>query len=450
MMNLWLATALFGVVANGGESDDKPATPVVVWAVSPLEVGVVFDRPLSEAEAASLVAAVIEFDSPTRLVDRSAPGGKLRVASAERRDEGKTIVLATDPHPWRTSYRLDLSAVGPSVARGGETYSLGGAETVWEPDEPGPGEEPAVSGWWPQPDLTWIDYLAGRSPEHARAAARLSRAGRLTIRTQLFVVDSIPGNRVPLPQDYKRHFYLTTKGGLALEEVVLAGEILRIDPDSGKALLEIPVGEAPTDVEIAIRTGLDAKGDRPAIDLWQVDPADPRFLMACSVPWAPAPTPVAKDATQTSAERDLEGGNAERGEAIFFGQEGKCADCHAFRGRGKQVGPDLSDIAKHDAASIHRAIVEPSADIHPNYVPFTVALSDGRVLAGTVRSEGTGSLRVVDTAAKETVVSRTDVTEIRPTATSIMPVGLAGVLGPEKLRDLIAYLRSTAMPEAGK
>ena len=42
--------------------------------------------------------------------------------------------------------------------------------------------------------------------------------------------------------------------------------------------------------------------------------------------------------------------------------------------------------------------------------------------------------------AKVTVIPRAQMDDFRPSATSIMPVGLAAAIGPERLRDLIAFL----------
>ena len=49
-------------------------------------------------------------------------------------------------------------------------------------------------------------------------------------------------------------------------------------------------------------------------------------------------------------------------------------------------------------------------------------------------------LRVTDTDARTTEVKRGEIDELRPSGTSIMPVGMAGALGEQKLRDLITFL----------
>ncbi|MFO0908636.1 MAG: c-type cytochrome [Isosphaeraceae bacterium] len=155
------------------------------------------------------------------------------------------------------------------------------------------------------------------------------------------------------------------------------------------------------------------------------------------VPWASeAPRPPAPLASVPQ----LEGGDIQRGAQVFASTEAKCSNCHKYRGQGADVGPDLSSLAGRDRREVYRDIAEPSSRVHPDYVSYTVALKDGRVLVGTVKSVEAEAVRVTDTEAKATVVPRTSIEEIRPSATSIMPVGLAGVIGEGRLRDLIAYL----------
>jgi putative heme-binding domain-containing protein len=139
---------------------------------------------------------------------------------------------------------------------------------------------------------------------------------------------------------------------------------------------------------------------------------------------------------------DLSGGDPDRGRAIFLGDQARCSQCHAFRGQGGKAGPDLTEIGRKSRAEIYRAIAVPSAAIEPDYTSYTVATRDGQVVAGVVRAEGADAIRVVDTSARATIVSRNQIREIRPSATSIMPAGLAAALGDSSVRDLIAYLTS--------
>ena len=76
-----------------------------------------------------------------------------------------------------------------------------------------------------------------------------------------------------------------------------------------------------------------------------------------------------------------------------------------------------------------------------------MTLKDGRVAMGVVRAEGADALKVGDIDAKQTVIPRAEVEEIRPSPSSIMPVGLLGAIGEERTRDLLAYLTSSLAPK---
>jgi putative heme-binding domain-containing protein len=414
---------------------ENPPLAFAAWAASPLEVRVVFDRALTDEEAGRFVGTSITFEIAKRS-DAPLEHGSLLVADAWTLDGGRTLVLATDPHPWSTAYQIDLSPFAADGAARPLTYHLSGVEAQWEAED-GESEKPSELVWWPALDLTQLETLASanRSPAHARSLARLAKPGRMMLRTLI------------APAREARTFDLVVAGPLGIEEATVEGELAPYHMPAGTARHVIPPGEQSVEVVVDLKTGR-ASAEPPALRLIPSGGVEAVASGEFLLPWAPArPLPPREDAPPSP---DVAGGVPARGEIVFFGPEGKCSDCHTFRGRGKQVGPDLSDIGKREPSWIHRAIVEPSAEIHPDYVPFTVALSDGRVVAGTVRSQGPSALRITDTGAKETVVERSLVTEIRPTATSIMPVGLAGVLGPEKLRDLIAYLRSPAEQGAEK
>ena len=79
---------------------------------------------------------------------------------------------------------------------------------------------------------------------------------------------------------------------------------------------------------------------------------------------------------------------AGRGLPEFFGDKAMCSKCHTIYGRGGNIGPDLSNLVHRDYASVMRDITHPSFAINPDYLSYTVALNDGRVLTGVVRTAG--------------------------------------------------------------
>src|SRR4051794_18607366 len=89
-----------------------PASPVA-WPAGPLDVRVAFDRPVDPSLARALVGRSIPYGEPKS----KEPLGRLRIAAARLDDGGRTLVLATDPHPREAVYTLNLLAAGGRPAR---------------------------------------------------------------------------------------------------------------------------------------------------------------------------------------------------------------------------------------------------------------------------------------------------------------------------------------------
>ena len=425
--------------------DDPGAPqPVVAWAAGPMDVRVAFDRALDPAVTGGLTGQAIAFGAHVRAADRfeahkppykaveqqqATPRGTLKITSARLIDGGHTLALATDPHPWDVTYALTLPGVRAAGRAGsGSTvdldYDLAGVEATWK----GMRGEDAWSGWWPHLDTRVVRALTAGSAEHERCFALLHRAGRLTLRTQV----RLPKGRTVLRVEADAPF-----------EAKLGAETAPSAPGpGGRHHTKTAVDSSGGVVEFSVSVETGVGGNPPELQSWSSTEPDrtehPMPSDRLRPPWTPLRPPI--PVTPTGPRPDLAGGDPRKGEAIFHGEQARCSACHKVRGKGGDVGPDLSNLVHRDAASVQRDITEPAATIHPDYVPFTVALKDGRVLNGLVRSEGEAALRVTGTDAKTIVLRRDEVEELRPSATSIMPTGLALGLGEAKVRDLLAFL----------
>jgi putative heme-binding domain-containing protein len=408
---------------------DGPAHPIAVWPPGPLEVIAAFDRPLDPAAAEAMIGRTISYqDAGGGGPDQGAaarPAGRLRIVGARRLDDGRTLALATDPHPRVARYLLPPP--GATVP-----YDLSGIEAAWsEGDDPAGG--PKWSGWWPALDLDAVRRLARGSRPHETGLALLSRPGRLAL-----------SGWVRLPPGQAT---LRVESSRAIEEATLGdAAAASAEPRDGVHRIELAVASKgePLFLTMTVRTGV---GVMPfslkASYRTAGQPADrPVERDRLLLPWAPTSTANATAAPLVVP--DLSGGDPARGRTLFHGEQARCAQCHAFRGQGGQVGPDLTDVAAKGRADIYRSIAAPSATIEPDYTTYTVATRDGQVLSGVVRAEGPDTIKITDTNAKATTVRRDQVQEIRPSATSIMPPGLASALGDSAVRDLIAYLTSPA------
>ena len=80
--------------AKPGVAQSVATGPSAIWPAGPLEVIATFNLPLDRAVAESLINKRISC------VDPKMPkfAGTLRIAGARLIDDGRTLVLATDPH----------------------------------------------------------------------------------------------------------------------------------------------------------------------------------------------------------------------------------------------------------------------------------------------------------------------------------------------------------------
>jgi putative membrane-bound dehydrogenase-like protein len=134
-------------------------------------------------------------------------------------------------------------------------------------------------------------------------------------------------------------------------------------------------------------------------------------------------------------------GEPGRGVVVF---EKNCAQCHALRGRGHEVGPNLGEFAGKSAADFVQAIFDPSSAVNPNFIAYQVETQDGRSLSGIVRGETASGLTLVQGGGIRETILRSEVKEIRASTLSLMPEGLEQAMTPPEVADLIAWIKKSA------
>jgi putative heme-binding domain-containing protein len=404
------------------EVADWPS-PVVAWPSAPLEVRVAFEKPLAVERASALVDQHIEFGSSSRTSSSIVPTrGVLRIAASRLADEGRTLILATDPHPFDATYSLPFNGDRQATRPERASYNLTGVEASWSRGSEN--EEPLPLGWWPTLEIDQARRETKGSAEHARAFGYLNQPGRLTLRGLLAAVEGTETLRLTANVPFQAALGPTERESrrneMGLETVEFALEASGFPEE---LIVELPTGTTlPTMRATLLANGVEG-------------PLPRRGLL---VPWAPI-TPTISEAP-FEAPYPLEGGDPDRGKTVFFSEAARCATCHQVAGQGGMIGPDLTHPRQRDIRSIYRAIAAPSDEIHPEFVPYTIATSGGQVAVGVVRAEGSDAIKVLDTDGKVTLLKRSEIQLFQPSGTSIMPVGLAGALGEQGMRDLLAYL----------
>ena len=137
----------------------------------------------------------------------------------------------------------------------------------------------------------------------------------------------------------------------------------------------------------------------------------------------------------------LVGGDSRRGRDVYAEHPAaQCSRCHALRGRGADVGPNLTNIASTlSREQLLEALLEPNARVAPGFGTVSIRLKSGAQLDGTLREETdthvtvlAGTPAVARPIAKSEIASRTDPVSAMP------PMGL--LVKPREIRDLVEFL----------
>lgn len=108
---------------------------------------------------------------------------------------------------------------------------------------------------------------------------------------------------------------------------------------------------------------------------------------------------------------------------------------------GYQVGPDLlGAIRGKNAEYLLIAILDPSREVDPRYVNYTVETKQGRVFSGLLASESGTSLNLKRGENAEDTILRNQIESIQATSKSLMPEGLEMQVKPDDMAHLLAYL----------
>ncbi len=129
------------------------------------------------------------------------------------------------------------------------------------------------------------------------------------------------------------------------------------------------------------------------------------------------------------------------GEKVFYRQQPGCFACHTVRGKGGQVGPDLSEIGtKLAREAIVESILEPSAGISVGYETYSLDLKSGDEAYGLLVSDSADEIVIKDSKGIVTHYKKSEVINKRKLKLSLMPTGLQQGMSAQEFADLIAFL----------
>lgn len=142
------------------------------------------------------------------------------------------------------------------------------------------------------------------------------------------------------------------------------------------------------------------------------------------------------------------GGSAREGRSIFFDdtEPASCGVCHAYRGKGGRVGPDLTDVAGMAPREILRDILRPDrAATDPRYAKIQITTRDGQLYVGVKSDETEDVIRLYDTSSMPPVLRtflKSDVVSTEKLNGSVMPGNYGQKYSQKDLLDLVTYIKA--------
>lgn len=130
-------------------------------------------------------------------------------------------------------------------------------------------------------------------------------------------------------------------------------------------------------------------------------------------------------------------GDAQRGAAIF---RERCTTCHAFRGEGTVLGPDLASVVANGPDKLLVSILDPNREVAPNFTAWSVETKAGESVPGLLARETDSAVTLRLAGGTESVFPRDQIKSLQQESRSLMPEGLEAGLSPADFAGLLAWL----------
>ena len=137
-------------------------------------------------------------------------------------------------------------------------------------------------------------------------------------------------------------------------------------------------------------------------------------------------------------------GDAGRGSAIFFkSSAAQCNQCHAVKGFGSKLGPELTMIGKkYERKALLETILLPSKAIAPEFVPYLLETTGGQVYAGFLVEQNDQRVILRDVKNQTIRVPADEIEALVPQQKSLMPELVLSEVSAQDAADLLAFLES--------
>jgi putative heme-binding domain-containing protein len=141
----------------------------------------------------------------------------------------------------------------------------------------------------------------------------------------------------------------------------------------------------------------------------------------------------------TGAAASGPAGDAARGKAVFEGK-GNCQSCHGPAGAGGRRAPALLDVGViRRPPELERSLLDPAADIHPDFRSVTATTKAGATVTGRLLNQNSYSIQLLDSRDQLRSLDKSGLRDHAILATSPMP-SYRQTLTAQELADVVAFL----------
>jgi putative heme-binding domain-containing protein len=117
-----------------------------------------------------------------------------------------------------------------------------------------------------------------------------------------------------------------------------------------------------------------------------------------------------------------------------------CLTCHQILGKGRRIGPDLSGIGSHPKEQLLVSLLDPSRQVSPDFLAYTLITQNGEVLSGLLAGETASSVTLRRAEGNDEIVPRSNIESLKAAGKSLMPDGFEQKLSVQDVADVLDFL----------
>lgn len=186
----------------------------------------------------------------------------------------------------------------------------------------------------------------------------------------------------------------------------------------------IPLSELPAATVKALQAGKDSAVSALAAKVFPAEPSSVDLLQH----FQPALTKQ---------------GDAARGRTVYLE---RCASCHRAGKDGFALGPDLVTVRTAGREKLLTSILQPNAEVAPQFIAFQVETRDGENYSAIIANETPSNVTLRMSNGQELTVPRARVSGMSSSGQSLMPEGLAAGMSIETMADLLEFVACAEAP----